>query len=207
MRTSTLSIIYHAGTRVRDESEASWALRLWILHDHHIHDLAPLLEVAFQCFISRSVVQAADKKLSCTFRFSDVLEWKCKKLATLKFLPCAPLDGSKRNDRVIGSLASISYLNRANMANRTNTNIELFSLFFNQFFATWNLLQSAEIITRLSTYIIIVALLVLLLVGWVSAVLVMVLVLRQLFITVILIVAHFRWFFSLLLLLVNSLID
>lgn len=84
MRTSVLSIIDHARTRIRNESEASRSLRLWILHHDNVYDFSPFLEVSFQCLVGGTIIQSTDEKFASAFRLSDFFLQKNLELIIFK---------------------------------------------------------------------------------------------------------------------------
>lgn len=73
MRSSSLRIIHHARSRIRDEAESSRSLSFRILHDDHIDNLSPLLEVALQRLICGAVIKSSDEELACAFRLTNGL--------------------------------------------------------------------------------------------------------------------------------------
>lgn len=73
-----LRIVDHVRLGVRDETEAARALRLGILHHHHVDNVAPLLEVSLQAIICGAVVQSADEQFAQLLWLGDLrVNFKC----------------------------------------------------------------------------------------------------------------------------------
>lgn len=74
VRTGVLCVVHHVGSGVGYEAEASRTLRLGVLHDHHIYNFAPLLEVFPERLVCGPVIQTADEEFSELLGLGFVLE-------------------------------------------------------------------------------------------------------------------------------------
>jgi len=78
--TRLLRFVNHARVGVGDEPESSGALRAGILHDHHVHDVAPFLKVTLQVLVGGAVIQPTDEQFAHMLRLSDGVLEKNRKL-------------------------------------------------------------------------------------------------------------------------------